>query len=347
MASFFQKYHLKWPWTPRQVENLDEMLSLLFAQAADKETLTSSTGSGTIVSSAGFPGSDGTPGEDGLPGPPGVAGVAGATGATGPGGPIGTPGTDGTDGLDGLSIPGPVGPTGATGGTGPAGPIGLGIDGVDGVDGLGFPGPVGPQGAQGNDGTTGAAGGVIFWSDNGADGDNGNPGPMGATGATGAAGAGTPWTLVKKTSDTSRNNNAGGGANVVVADPELLFAMLANTTYIIRGVFFLSLEEANIGNDIRCRFGGPASPVAVVGEVRRTGSSLAYSARQLNGYDASNLSMGSQGAAATAQPGIAWFDIMVQNGANAGNFTFSWISADSLANSATVRKGSYMEYFVL
>lgn len=29
MAPRYQKYHLKWPWTPRQVENLDEMLGII------------------------------------------------------------------------------------------------------------------------------------------------------------------------------------------------------------------------------------------------------------------------------------------------------------------------------
>ncbi len=37
-------------------------------------------------------------------------------------------------------------------------------------------------------------------------------------------------------------------------------------------------------------------------------------------------------------------DIIVQNGANAGSFTFKWCSESSSANSATIRKGSYMEY---
>lgn len=52
MAPRYQKYHLKWPWTPRQVENLDEMLGEVFKDleqlsSAVNTLETTSTGSTT------------------------------------------------------------------------------------------------------------------------------------------------------------------------------------------------------------------------------------------------------------------------------------------------------------
>lgn len=112
MARRYQKYHLKWPWTPRQVENLDEMLGEIFTDLSQLGVVATTASSSTtiIASGIGSPGIDGADGEDGPIGPPGLRGLTGLTGAAGPNGPpgFGFPGVDGEDGLDGW-IPGPQG----------------------------------------------------------------------------------------------------------------------------------------------------------------------------------------------------------------------------------------------
>lgn len=132
MARIFQKYHLKWPWTPRQVENLDEMLSELFTDVAglsltvNQTPAASPTGSGA----SGPPGSDGGDGEDGPPGPPGVRGLQGIQGIQGLTG-AGVPGYNGLDGEDGLDgWPGPPGATGAAGSSSRTTSMGIVLDGA-------------------------------------------------------------------------------------------------------------------------------------------------------------------------------------------------------------------------
>lgn len=96
--SRYQKYHVKWPWTPRQVENLDEMLGIFTKDIgaltdATISTTTSSTSGVTTAISQAFigvlQGRDGEDGQDGL---------QGAVGPQGLSGPAGRPGLDGADG---------------------------------------------------------------------------------------------------------------------------------------------------------------------------------------------------------------------------------------------------------
>ncbi len=212
---------------------------------------------------------------------------------------------------------------------------------------IGATGNTGASGTNGTNGTNGATGaqgptGAIVFGIDGEDGEFliSQPGPQGNPGNNGVS----VWNTVIKSSDTSRSNDAGSGANVVVADPELTFAMLANTKYSIRGFFYIQIDQASLGNTIRHRFTGPASPTTVIGEINRITDNLAFNPRIFNAYDAANQDIGAQGVAASAQKGVAWFNILVQNGVNAGNFTFSWVSGSSSANSATVLAGSYLEY---
>lgn len=97
MAAPFQKYHLGWPWSPRQVENLDDMLADIFKGLTDLATTVAAIPAGGIiltpsVSVGSLPSArDGQDGEDGIPGPPGPSGIQGLTG-------VGIPGYNGEDG---------------------------------------------------------------------------------------------------------------------------------------------------------------------------------------------------------------------------------------------------------
>lgn len=209
------------------------------------------------------------------------------------------------------------------------------------------PGSQGPIGPRGSDGATGPQGNVIWIAEAGQNGEDGVviPGPTGATGATGPSGSGA-FTFVKKTVDESANNNRGSGANVVVQDTDLQFSMAANTTYIIRGTIWFSVENANLGAGLATQFTGTTSPTLVEGEIRTSGSAgvTSWNARAFTAFDSSNISQKPQGTASTGQAGVIMLFILVQNGANSGSFKFNWCSESSAANSATVRKGSYLEY---
>lgn len=97
MAAPYQKYHLGWPWTPRQVENLDDMLADIFKWLTDlSNTVAAIPSGGIVVTSTAPAGSrhssqDGVDGEDGAPGAPGPSGIQGLTG-------VGIPGYNGEDG---------------------------------------------------------------------------------------------------------------------------------------------------------------------------------------------------------------------------------------------------------
>lgn len=107
---------------------------------------------------------------------------------------------------------------GAQGPTGPAG--------ADGAQG-----PQGPQGPAGNDGATGATG------------PTGPQGPVGNTGATGPQGIPGPdiWKYVKLASDFNISTTAAGNVTA------FSFTPLANTYYVIEGMFLLSTSVTTTG----------------------------------------------------------------------------------------------------
>ena len=92
----YQKYHLKWPWTSRQVENLDEMLgevytdlSILSADVTTSAATPSVTTKLQTIIIEGETGDDKGDGQDII--------IQNITGAVGPQGLIGPPGQDGED----------------------------------------------------------------------------------------------------------------------------------------------------------------------------------------------------------------------------------------------------------
>lgn len=147
------------------------------------------------------------------------------------------------------------------------------------------------------------------------------------------------WITVKKTTDESRSNNGGSGADVVVDDGELKFTMAASTAYTIRATIFF--EVSAVGTELKYRISGPSSPTRVQGEMTHprnipmlqvfrayatVNERLIPYSGDTNGY------------------GVAYLEMLVLNGANAGTFSFQWVSSVATAASATVKKGSFLEY---
>lgn len=156
-------------------------------------------------------------------------------------------------------------------------------------------------------------------------------GPAGPRGNDGAAGA---WTMVKKTSDTTRT-----ASTTITADPALSFSMAANTKYYVRvRVFF----DTTAAGDFKFRHVGPASPTLV--RLRRTHiipSATAFAGIAVDqAFSAADVAMAGTGT----NGGYVEIEGVVHNGANAGTFSFSWAQNTSDAGNTIVRAGSYIEY---
>lgn len=139
------------------------------------------------------------------------------------------------------------------------------------------------------------------------------------------------FTLIQKTSDETIQSDDTFGA-----DSELKFAMAANTTYSIKiNVGFNTSATA----DIKFELDGPASPTNVAYSGERTATSGTDAS--INGV-AYNTAHAITGTATGA--GHAFFMVIVQNGANTGDFSLRWAQNTSDASNTTVLKGSTLEY---
>lgn len=137
------------------------------------------------------------------------------------------------------------------------------------------------------------------------------------------------WNTVWKTADTTRNTNT-----TTSADPDLQFGMLASTTYAIRIVVKLRSTAAG---DFKWGLSGPASPTEVYGS--DVAAAQFGNAQTFEAYP-TNLSL--FGSAAGAK--VLVIELTVENGANAGTFSFDWAQNTSDAGPTTVKAGSYIEY---
>lgn len=136
------------------------------------------------------------------------------------------------------------------------------------------------------------------------------------------------WTTVAKGTDTARTSTT-----TTSADPALQFAMAASTKYIIRFSIFVT---TNATADLKIGLSGPASPTAVYGSCRTSiaaGQSFLFTAFPTN-----------QAIVSTNAEWLLDGYLVVQNGANAGTFSFDWAQNTSDAGATTVKAGSYIEY---
>lgn len=148
------------------------------------------------------------------------------------------------------------------------------------------------------------------------------PTPLGASG----------WTTVSKAADQAKTSDI-----TLAADTTLEFAMAANTKYRIRGRLFVSYGAGYF----KMRTSGPASPTRILTRIVTIGTGgLESSGRLESVYSATDLTV----TAGTVS--IVEFDIVITNGANAGDFELWWAQYVSNAAATTVLAGSYIEYEV-
>jgi len=142
-------------------------------------------------------------------------------------------------------------------------------------------------------------------------------------------------TVVKATDETIQSDTT------LDADAALVFPMLANTKYAVRG--FVLFDTGATG-DFKWRHAGPAAPTLV--RIHRRGIIGAGTADATIlvdlAYSAADVAL-----AGAAGAGMVMFEGIIHNGANAGNFQFQWAQNASEAVDTTVRAGSYLEWRAL
>jgi len=144
------------------------------------------------------------------------------------------------------------------------------------------------------------------------------------------------WTVICK-----RANETVTSDNTLSNDSELLFYMAANTTYRIR--LFVSFVTPAAG-DFKYALSQPASPTQIANRYwhvlpgNPTGNANAVATAAV-----ASTAMNGTGT----DPGFIFMEMIVQNGANAGNFAFQWAQNTSDVGNTTVLKGSTLEYMVI
>lgn len=139
------------------------------------------------------------------------------------------------------------------------------------------------------------------------------------------------WTEVMKTATTTIASNT-----VLANDAELLFTMLANTTYEIEGELHLSVSSVS---GQKSGISGPAGPTAIraweVESDNNNTSTISY----VTSY--TGLRTNTPGADRQVKKRVK---MTIENGANAGTFAYQFAQNVSSVTVLTVRKGSWFRY---
>lgn len=144
---------------------------------------------------------------------------------------------------------------------------------------------------------------------------------------------GNAWQTIVKQTDQLRNTTT-----TLAADSALVVPMLANTKYLIevRAKF-----KAPATPDMKIGFTGPASPTRISGERRSRGTgSTTMAVIGIAAYDTSGLALTGD----DSTPGQFDLDLIVENGANAGNFELTWAQNTSNGSDSTMLLGSYLRW---
>jgi hypothetical protein len=142
------------------------------------------------------------------------------------------------------------------------------------------------------------------------------------------------WTEVLKTTDEIVNNST-----TLQADDTLTFSMSANTVYRFEMFALLTIAAAS---DLKFGMTGPASP-GPMQVVKEYGFTTGITQGKLNAYDTTGqlVTAGSTDSAMVALRGV------IQNGANAGAWQFTWAQNVAIAENTICERGSWLHYSVV
>lgn len=146
----------------------------------------------------------------------------------------------------------------------------------------------------------------------------------------------SPWTTLIRTTDDSIASNS-----TLADDDTLQFSMAANTTYAIR----FTLYFTSVNGGVKVGITGPASPTLVLADTRDT-----VIISSLNRFVQSAFPVTAYGQMCSSTVanigGPLTFEVLVQNGANAGTFAVQKAQGGGSANATVFRAGSYLKYMV-
>ena len=141
----------------------------------------------------------------------------------------------------------------------------------------------------------------------------------------------TVWTEVMKTATTTIASNT-----VLASDAELLFTMLANTTYEIEGEIHCSVSSVS---GQKSGITGPAAPTAIRAWEVESDNNSTTTISYVSSY--TGLRTNTPGGNREVRKRIK---MTIENGANAGTFAYQFAQNVSSATVLTVRKGSWFRY---
>lgn len=143
---------------------------------------------------------------------------------------------------------------------------------------------------------------------------------------------GSQWTIVNKATSENRSSTT-----TLTADTDLFFTMEANKKYRFRAVIWAGSASSTPG--LKYGFTGPASPTLVRVNRWHQSTGTAPSNTPASAYDTTGLSFtGSMGPASIELEG------QIENGANAGDFQFTWSQNTSNGTATGITRNSYIEY---
>lgn len=139
------------------------------------------------------------------------------------------------------------------------------------------------------------------------------------------------WTQLVKSADFARSSNT-----TLASDADLIFAMAANTTYLIDLKLFISAPTTP---GYKIGITGPSSPTALMCLGRETDSAPSTTVLGVTSY----TTVRSVSPAANREICVE-LSLRIVNGANAGSFAVQFAQNASNATASTLYKGSMLRY---
>ena len=156
------------------------------------------------------------------------------------------------------------------------------------------------------------------------------------TAAANGSGGGGAWTLVKKTSGTSR-----ASTTTMTDDPDLQIAIPGAGRYVIRGRIWIFLGSQTAGINWQFNFTGTSSSIV---SYRNNYSTIATGSGTDNDFSLRNVALPSGSVSGNTNPHLTSSFEIALVATSAGTLSFQWAQLVSNAIATQVYGGSYLEW---